>query len=286
MVTEIINDTDYWKLYYVKKSEGFLMPFIECYWENIPSSCVTDPLTDRSLPHIGFTLRFNLEKPYYLKNAANTFFIDQDIFFPRNHTWKEFYVKDPRVFGIKFKFSFLPYLAGIDHIHFAENPFPAKDYISPEFVETIHRAGCFEERVALCSSYFTSIYETHHKKIMRQKIVLDLLECLYSNEENSFIVSEIAQKSFLSSKTLNRYFQKNVGITAKQSFRLLRTRKALESYIHSDKFNFFEWGYYDYSHFFREVQNITGLRLKELKPINKRVFNISASGTSSFITRS
>ena len=264
MLTEIVNSAAYWKCYHLQKPDDFLSSFIDCFWENRDTAY--EVLTDRSLPDIGFTLRFNLSVPYYLKKEGCCLFVNEDILFPRNFTWDEFHVKSPRVFGIKFKFSFLPYTLGIDHLHFVHRPLSLNRFLEADIIRRIHDAENFEQRVFHSANFFTSVYEKHASAIGRHAVVFELLEEVLMNEEFDFKLEKIAAEKFLSSRTLNRHFQKNIGITAKRAFRILRTRKAIASYVHDREFCVYEWGYYDYSHFYKEVKATTGLELKQLRP--------------------
>ncbi|MBS1503041.1 MAG: helix-turn-helix domain-containing protein [Bacteroidetes bacterium] len=74
----------------------------------------------------------------------------------------------------------------------------------------------------------------------------------------------MAERMFVSSKTINRYFNRVVGISPKSYFSILRARTALTSYvIHKKDFNPYEFGYYDMSHFYKEVVGFTGKKLIE-----------------------
>ena len=75
---------------------------------------------------------------------------------------------------------------------------------------------------------------------------------------------EIAEKMFVTSKTINRYFHRVVGIPPKNYFSVLRARTALTHYVnHKADFAPYDFGYYDMSHFYKEVVRFTGKKLVE-----------------------
>jgi len=78
--------------------------------------------------------------------------------------------------------------------------------------------------------------------------------------------SQLAAKMFTTSKTINRYFNNIVGTTPKNYFSTLRARTSLTAYIANRKvFDPAEHGYYDMSHFYKDVIKFTGQKLVEYK---------------------
>jgi len=74
----------------------------------------------------------------------------------------------------------------------------------------------------------------------------------------------MAEKMFVSSKTINRYFNRVVGLPPKNYFSILRARNALTAYVnHKQEFTPYDFGYYDMSHFYKEVVNFTGDKLTD-----------------------
>ena len=74
----------------------------------------------------------------------------------------------------------------------------------------------------------------------------------------------MAEKMFVSSKTINRYFNRVVGISPKNYFSIMRARTALTAYVNQQSvFIPYDHGYYDMSHFYKDVVKFTGQRLVE-----------------------
>jgi len=74
--------------------------------------------------------------------------------------------------------------------------------------------------------------------------------------------SQMAEKMFVTSKTINRYFNKVVGTSPKNYFSIMRTRVALTAYVNQKEvFTPYDFGYYDMSHFYKDVVKFTGQKL-------------------------
>jgi len=72
----------------------------------------------------------------------------------------------------------------------------------------------------------------------------------------------MAEKMFVTSKTINRYFNKVVGTSPKNYFSIMRARVALTAYVNQkDVFIPYDFGYYDMSHFYKDVVKFTGQKL-------------------------
>ena len=72
----------------------------------------------------------------------------------------------------------------------------------------------------------------------------------------------VAERLFVTSKTINRYFHRVVGLPPKQYFSIVRARTALTAFVtNPGGFAPFEYGYYDMSHFNKEVLKFTGQTL-------------------------
>ncbi|MDP9048100.1 MAG: helix-turn-helix domain-containing protein, partial [Bacteroidota bacterium] len=86
----------------------------------------------------------------------------------------------------------------------------------------------------------------------------------YNSTGLQFNNSEMAEKMFTTSKTINRYFNNVIGTSPKNYFSIMRARTALTGYVTSkQQFIPFEYGYYDMSHFYKDVVKFTGQRLNE-----------------------
>jgi methylphosphotriester-DNA--protein-cysteine methyltransferase len=89
--------------------------------------------------------------------------------------------------------------------------------------------------------------------------VKDLVET-YLQTHLQLNVSQLAEKHFVTSNSLNRYFHQVIGSSPKGYFSILRARTALTAYASRKDFDPCQFGYYDSSHFYKEAAKFTGRR--------------------------
>lgn len=75
--------------------------------------------------------------------------------------------------------------------------------------------------------------------------------------------SAVAERLFISSKTINRYFHRVVGSSPKTYFSILRARTALSAFVSEKPFVPFDYGYFDMSHFYKDIAKFTGQKLSD-----------------------
>jgi hypothetical protein len=258
MLTELVNEDRLAAVLKKAYPDKRLKSFIEFYRETSHSF---PALPVRYLPNVAFTIRFNLGSAFNLKNEKNTYVFHDHIIIPNNHTW----VDDGHFFAIKFRFGLLPYLLGTSYQSFLEKPVSIDNLLSRDYISSMERAGSFEERIALSEEYFFSLYEENLGKVTKYKVIEEVVNHFNEEDFGDFRM-EGWKNSFVSSRSLQRYFLENFGVTPKTVYCILRVRKALASYF-SDKASFrvHDFDYYDYSHFYKEIKKVVGLNLPQLK---------------------
>ena len=109
------------------------------------------------------------------------------------------------------------------------------------------------------NEYFQSLY---NKK--REGFIVDLAQEL----SPSFDLKEIRKQTKYSYSTLERYFKKDTGLSAKQFQSLRRCKKAVEEICrtHNNDWMHYvlEYGYFDQSHFIKELRHYTGFTPSQL----------------------
>ena len=75
-------------------------------------------------------------------------------------------------------------------------------------------------------------------------------------------ISQLAERLFSHSKTINRYFHRVIGLPPKKYLSISRARTALTNYLADPAaFSPEAFGYYDRSHFNKAIRQFTGRRL-------------------------
>jgi AraC-like DNA-binding protein len=74
--------------------------------------------------------------------------------------------------------------------------------------------------------------------------------------------AQLANELCMTEKSLNRYFNNVVGTGPKNYFNILRARTSITNFLSKrDSFLPDSYGYYDMSHFYRDVIKFTGTRI-------------------------
>ena len=107
----------------------------------------------------------------------------------------------------------------------------------------------------MVNGYYTSMVNKMEGAVLPITIVSAIMdECSQSLNFNEPI-EVLAEKYKISGRTLQRYFETCTGLSTKKTLQLLRIRKAVEQMAGSpEHFNFTQYGYYDYSHFYKHLQ--------------------------------
>lgn len=240
-----------------------LTPFVSFYYENTAGNMGGYNFSRILLPHVGFSLIFNLDEAFTIRSRVNEFQVGRNILLPRNRTY--FFPSSSQFFCIHFLFSFLPFTKGKSQVEF-QQPLPLQSLLDDTFVKELSNANDFHQRADISNTYFTKLFNSYAKKIDRVRFVLDKLHSSFTRHEYQASNEQV----FVASKTLARNFIRFTGASYKDCYRILRLRAFLNSYIDSNrtaKPTYF--GFYDYSHFYKEVINVTGYTFAELKNIIK-----------------
>ena len=122
----------------------------------------------------------------------------------------------------------------------------------------------FEERIELMQQYLLNAYRKNNNKDHYLNMVSDAIG-EYRATGMELNTSAVAERLFISSKTINRYFHRVIGIPPKNYFSVLRARTGLTEFIkNKNSFVPFNYGYYDMSHFYKDVLKFTGQKLTEI----------------------
>jgi len=162
------------------------------------------------------------------------------------------------IFTVKFFPGGLERILGIPQTKFISQVVALKSIIPQALIQQVKTAGAFEQRMQLLQQYLLLNYTRKKRKDHYIQLVKDSID-LYHNGSMQYNTGETAEKMFVTSKTINRYFNNIIGISPKKYFSILRARMALTAYVANKKaFVPCDYGYYDMSHFYREMIRFTG----------------------------
>ena len=213
------------------------------------------------------TIWINLSSPYHLTMGNNHYFVpaDKDILIVRDTIVERFNLSTDYIFSIKFFPGGLEAIFGIDQSKMTNQVVDLREILLPSLILKVKRMDSFEKRMKLMQDFFLSQFREKKGRDYYIGFVRDIV-ARYETGEMRYNVNEISARFFTSSKTINRYFNQIIGTSPKNYFSILRVRTALTEYVAGKKsFTFSDFGYYDMSHFYKDVVKFTGQRLMENK---------------------
>jgi len=209
------------------------------------------------------TFYINLGAPYIISIGDKQHFVgaDEDILILRNSIVERYNTPSDNIFTIKFHPGGLEAVLGISQIKCIDKLVDLRHILPPKLLRHIKQPITFGERCALMQQFLLEIFAKTKQEDHYLRFVGDCIE-RYGQSDMQLNTSEMAEKMFVTSKTINRYFNRVIGIPPKNYFSILRARTALTSYVTTKQdFSPYQFGYYDMSHFYKEVVNFTGRRL-------------------------
>ena len=244
--------------YHRKKAKHSLAQFIDFFWEtDFDPLWVQHPngFSDLLFPDIGYTYLINLGTPFIMQLDKVQHEVRSDSFLPRYKYITCHHLVGNKIFGIKFKVSPVIFEKKINFSEYKEYIFPLAYLVDRKVIEKVKNAASFVERVTIISHYYTHIIEKYSGSLKQVTIVTDILQNCYTNNAFDIAIEALADNYGISSRTLQRYFEATTSINCKQALQMMRIRKAITRYIDSPStFDCTQFGYYDYSHFYKHIQ--------------------------------
>ena len=178
-----------------------------------------------------------------------------DGFLPRHQNIECFHQEGNCLFGIKFKISPVIFEKKINFSEYTEAIFPLSYLMEKQVIDDIKKATDFKERISLLDNYYSSIVKRFEGSVLPITIVSEILDHCSRSMAFNEPIEKMAAKYDISSRTLQRYFEKCTGLSTKKTLQILRIRKAVEQMtLDPLRFDFVQYGYYDYSHFYKHLQ--------------------------------
>ncbi len=242
---------------------GHIEFFSESSFEATRQHITGESFSVKMFPSWTPTFYINLGEPYYITLGNTRYFIraDEDILILRNCTVERYNSPADNILTVKFFPGGLEAVLGIKQTALQDKVINLSKILPVQLLQQIKQPLAFEERIALLQNYFLARYRKPDDYYL--KFVNDAIDT-YAGTGLQFKNAELAEKLFTTSKTINRYFNQVIGTSPKNYFSIMRTRTALTGYVNrSAAFIPFEYGYYDMSHFYKDVVKFTGQRLVE-----------------------
>jgi AraC-like DNA-binding protein len=270
-MTEIFDDIR--KLYVFRVPCPELAEFIEFFSETSPDAAdkhlTEDTFTVKLFASFTPTIWLNMGTSYELYKEGTATRIDKtaDILVLRSTTLERKNLFTDNIFTIKFLPLGFEAIFGISQAAIGDGILKADDILGTDIIKKVKRLESLKER----SLFLEKILIEKLKRNFSNKNYMDPVKRaiqLFSCSGMDSRLSHLTCSLYISEKTFYRYFQKSIGTNPKDFFLVTRCREALSVY-RKDKASFcpYDFGYYDYAHFSKEVIRFTGASLTSLKMV-------------------
>jgi len=268
---EIIDKEHFEKNYHRVKPSRAVAHFIDFYWQTKFDHLWDqhpEGFSDALFPNIGYTYLINLGTPFVMQVGKKKFDMKTDGFLPRHQSIECFHQAGNCLFGIKFKISPIIFEKKVDFSEYTDSIFPLSYLLEKEVLENLKQPCSFNERVNLLNAYYGNIIKKFEGSVLPVSIVSEIIDNCSKTMAFTEPIENMAAKYSISSRTLQRYFEKCTSLSTKKTLQILRIRKAVEQMaLDPGNFNFNHYGYYDYSHFYKHLQQF--LPRPVLQKLNK-----------------
>jgi AraC-like DNA-binding protein len=165
------------------------------------------------------------------------------------------------IFTIKFNPLGFESIFGVSQARIGNDIVSASEILPDSIIQKLKEpVGLEEKSLFLEKFFFEKLYKNSSDQFHLQCIKRSI--DLFVNSTMDVTLNEIAAQLHISEKTFNRYFYKIVGTNPKRFFSTIRCRLSLTQYKQAPRqFSPYDFGYYDFSHFSKEVKQFTGANL-------------------------
>lgn len=254
----------------VKPAEELSL-FIDFFWETKFDSLLQQypgGFSDALFPNIGYTYLINLGTPFTMQVDEEKFEMKTDGFLPRHKAIECYHQPGNCLFGIKFKVSPVIFEKKINFSEYKDYIFPLAYLLDQAIANKIKLANDFDTRIVILKEYFMGIVKKYPVPLQSIKIVIEILEHCNSTNNFNIPIKFFAEKYRISTRTLQRYFEKHTSLGSKKALQILRIRKATHHLATSPAdFHYSLYGYYDHSHFYKHLKSfLQKSTLQKLQP--------------------
>ncbi|MGA0559905.1 helix-turn-helix domain-containing protein [Larkinella sp. VNQ87] len=266
-MTEIFENIR--KLYQFYVPDNELADFIEFFSESSATETfrhvANNRFSIRMFPSWTPTFYINLGAPYLLTVGARQHEISSrtDVLILRNTLVERHNLPTDHILTVKFFPGGLEAVLGINQAQFVDQVVNLETVLPPGLLHQIKQPAVFEERLELLQHFFLEQLRVRKKTNHYRTFVTDTIGT-FGASGLELKTAELADRLFITSKTINRYFHRVIGTPPKAYLATVRTRTALSAYVANPSlFSPYDYGYYDMSHFYKDVVKFTGRKLRE-----------------------
>ncbi len=236
--------------------------FIDFFWEIQFEGLFKkypEGFSDVLFPNIGYTYLINLGTPFIMQLEENKYEMKTDGFLPRHKKLACHHFAGNKIFGIKFKVSPVVFQKRINFSEYRDYIFPLAYLIDRNIVQKTKAANSFEKRVEIISAYYDEIVGQLAGSLDYVNVVTEVLDGYNHAKNFSASIEELAARYQISSRTLQRYFEASTSLSSKKALQIMRIRNAVEELTDDpSSFDYKNYGYYDYSHFYKHLKQFIG----------------------------
>ncbi|PSR51949.1 AraC family transcriptional regulator [Adhaeribacter arboris] len=264
-MTEIFDDIR--KLYLFRTPCPELMDYIEFFSETSLEAThhyiQEERFSVKLFPSFTPTIWLNLGAPYQLLNDSSLVKVDQaaDILVLRSTTLERKNFPTDNIFTIKFLPMGFEAIFGYSQATIGTSVINAHDLLGSDVIQKVKGLPTLNDKALFLEDLFLAKLQ---KNFPNQFYVATIQKAiaLFSQSSMEAKLQELAGQLHVSEKTFYRYFQKAIGTNPKDFFLVTRCREALSVYKkNKHSFSPYDFGYYDFAHFSKEVKRFTGAHL-------------------------
>lgn len=257
--------------YHRVKPPPSLSHFIDFFWETDFDDLWRQyprGFSDTLFPNIGYTYLINLGTPFVMQLAEKKFDMKTDGFLPRHMALECYHQPGNKLFGVKFRISPVIFEKKVNFAEYRGYIFPLSYLLDRSIIEKVKNADSFSERVKILTRHFQSILDKHPQSLQPVQLVSEVLEHCIRKNDFTGSVEDFARQYKISTRTLQRYFEKTTSLGSKKALQIIRIRKAVEHLVSDPAgFHYSQYGYYDHSHFYKHLKSFLHKQtLRALKP--------------------
>jgi AraC-like DNA-binding protein len=213
------------------------------------------------------TFWINLGSTYNLVMGNNQYQVPPgtDILIVRDSTVERHNFPADYIFTVKFFPGGLEAIFNIDQSKLIDQVVDLREILPASLLLDVRKTNRYENRIKLMQDFFLGQLQKKKNRDHYIRLVKDTIAC-YEAGHWQYNVNELSARQFTTSKSINRYFNRVIGTTPKNYFSIVRARTALTAYVLNRKtFVPADFGYYDMSHFYKNIVTFTGEKLTGFK---------------------